>query len=170
MKINDDHMYHGSALIQIAEHPQFTAINSLVVKGKVVSSAYRINNHIAVYLKYAVEPHDPYDEYVFTFKNEHIKTIQSISADIDRTLIVLVCVKDREICAIPADQFSEMISERRKAYGGNEEQYSLLVTAEKGKSLRTYLNKPGVKGTSLKKRIISRNAFPNIVFDNQANE
>ena len=34
MKIRDDHMFHGAALIQIAEHPRFTAINSLVV-GKI---------------------------------------------------------------------------------------------------------------------------------------
>jgi len=31
MNIDDNHMYHGAALIQIAEHPQFTAINSLKV-------------------------------------------------------------------------------------------------------------------------------------------
>ena len=28
MKIDDDHLYHGSALLQITEHPTFTAINS----------------------------------------------------------------------------------------------------------------------------------------------
>jgi len=29
MKIADDHLYHGAALLQIAEHAQFTAINRL---------------------------------------------------------------------------------------------------------------------------------------------
>jgi hypothetical protein len=164
MKIHDDHMYHGAALIQIAEHDQFTAINSLTVKKKTVPSAYKINDHIAVYLKYAAESHDPYDEYVFTFKSEHIQTIRAIAAGVDRMVIALVCVEDREVCAITADELSVMISERQKAHGGPEDQYTLLVTAEKGKSLRAYMNKPGVKGKSLKRRIISRNAFPNIVF------
>lgn len=164
MKIHDDHMYHGAALIQIAEHAQFTAINSLTLKNKIIPSAYKINNHLAVYLKYAVEAHDPYNEYVFTFKLQHLKTIRAIAAGLDRMVIALVCVKDREVCAITADDLSAMISERQKAYGGQEDQYTLLVTAEKGKSLRAYMNEPGTKGKSLKKQIISRNAFPSIVF------
>ena len=53
MKIHDDHMYHGSALIQIAEHPEFTAINSLKVKGTVLHNSYKINDAIGVHFKYA---------------------------------------------------------------------------------------------------------------------
>lgn len=34
MKIHDDHLYHGAALTQIAEHPLFIAINALKVGGK----------------------------------------------------------------------------------------------------------------------------------------
>ena len=48
MHIDDDHLYHGSALIQIAEHPHFTAINSLKVKGKLVRAAYKINDQMEV--------------------------------------------------------------------------------------------------------------------------
>lgn len=29
MKMNNDHMYHGAALTQIAEHPEFTAIKTI---------------------------------------------------------------------------------------------------------------------------------------------
>jgi len=31
--IDDDHMFHGAALTQIAEHPAFTAINSFEDNG-----------------------------------------------------------------------------------------------------------------------------------------
>lgn len=165
MKIDDDHLFHGSALIQIAEHPQFTAINALVINKRKISSAFRINDHAAVYLKYAAEPHKPHDEYVFTFKSEHIRTIRSIMEMTPRVVIALVCVKDREICAIDANELAVMIGERQAAYGGMEDQYTLLITAEKGKKLRVYMNKPGVRGMTLKKRVISRNTFPDIVFD-----
>ena len=53
MKIQDEHFYHGAVLNQIAEHEQFTAINALTVYGKKVKGAYKVNNDIAVYLKYA---------------------------------------------------------------------------------------------------------------------
>jgi hypothetical protein len=49
MKIDDDHMYHGAALIQIAEHPQFTAINSFEGKLAHYENTYRINGDVAVY-------------------------------------------------------------------------------------------------------------------------
>lgn len=164
MHIADDHLYHGAALIQIAEHEQFTAINALTLKKKTVSSWFKINDHIAVYFKYAADKKEPYDEYVFTFKSEHIQTIRAIAAAHDRAVIALVCVEARQICALTADDLADMIAERQKSAGGPEDQYTLLVTAEKGKSLRAYMNKAGKKGTSLKKRVVARNAFPNCVF------
>ena len=49
MKISDDHLYHGSALLQIAEDPRFTAINSIEVSGKKSRSAYRINDSTGIF-------------------------------------------------------------------------------------------------------------------------
>ena len=56
MKISDGHLYHGSALLQIAEDPRFTAINSIEVAGKKSRSAYRINDSTGIFLKYASKP------------------------------------------------------------------------------------------------------------------
>jgi hypothetical protein len=70
MKIRDDHMYHGAALIQIAEHPQFTAINSMKVKAVKYENAYKINDDISVYLKYSTKPNKAFREYVFNFHKE----------------------------------------------------------------------------------------------------
>jgi hypothetical protein len=46
MKINDDHMYRGAALTQIAEHPRFTAINAF----KFSRSAFKANDGIGIYI------------------------------------------------------------------------------------------------------------------------
>lgn len=56
MKITDEHLYHGAALTQIAEHPSFTAINGIRIGGKLHRSAFRINDSIGVYFKYASKP------------------------------------------------------------------------------------------------------------------
>ena len=65
-------MYHGAALIQIAEHPEFTAINSLKVKGKVLPNSYKINDGIGVHMKYASRPANTFGEYQFTLPQEEL--------------------------------------------------------------------------------------------------
>ena len=165
MKIHDDHMFHGAALIQIAEHESFTAINSLKIGKRVVPMAYKINDEVAVYLKYASVPHGAHDEYVFTFRSEHLKELLEISKRHDKVFIVLVCVADREICYIEYTELTAMIQARGAANGGDEDQYTVLVTAPKGKSLRMYMNAPGKKGVTLgKPKIVSRNGFPDVIF------
>ena len=165
MKVRDDHLYHGAALIQIAEDDQFTAINSLRIKNKIVGSAYKVNDQIAVYFKYAGNATGSHHEFVFTFHSDHIKVIRAIAAANERTFIVLVCVDAREICAITADELATMIAARQKAKGSMEDQYTVLVTAPKGKGLRVYMNHPGTKGTLLgKELIISRSSFPGVLF------
>ena len=82
-----------------------------------------------------------------------------------RTFVVLVCVKERDICCISYEQLQDLIAQRKTAKGGPEDQYSILVTAPKGKRLRVYVNAPGVRKKRLGKEIvISRSAFPSIIF------
>ena len=167
MRVHDDHMYHGSALIQIAEHPQFTAINSLTNRGVVVPTAYRVNNDIAVYLKYASKPTRTYKEYSFTFKESQLQELDEIAEVHPHTFVALVCVKDREICCLGHAQLTDLIDRRQKAKGSREDQYVILVTVPKGKSLRAYVNAPDVRKKFLGKQlIINRNAFPSALFDN----
>lgn len=166
MKIHDDHLYHGSALIQIAEHPNFTAINSLNLGGKIVRVAYRINNDIAVYFKYASKTIGAYKEYVFTFHKDHLKELAQISGVISKTFVALVCVKDREICLLPYSDLKDLLGRREKDHGGPEDALTVLVTVPAGKSLRAYVNASGRKKTILgKELVVSRNAFPGAVFD-----
>ena len=70
MKIDNDHLYHGAALIQIAEHGHFTAINPLRVDNRTLRGAYRVNDTTGLFLKYCTAPRKPHDEYMFTFNRK----------------------------------------------------------------------------------------------------
>ena len=165
MKIHDDHLYHGSALIQIAEHPSFTAINSLKIGSKIVRVAYRINDDIAVYLKYASKPTGRFKEYIFTFTQDHRAELSEIAEATAKLFVALVCVKDREICVVPYSELKSLFEKREINHGGPEDALTVLVTAPAGKSLRLYMNASGKKKTMLtKEMVISRSAFPGEVF------
>ncbi|WP_155739231.1 hypothetical protein [Ralstonia solanacearum] len=166
MKIDDDHMYHGAALIQIAEHENFTAINSMKIGKKIVPMAYRINDAIAVYLKHGNNPTESHSEYQFGFNKNNLRDLASISSGNEKTFIALICVKDREICCIEYGELIKMIDARKKAKGAVEDQYTILVTARKNEKMRAYMNMPGRKNTMLSPPIkVSRNGFPGLIFD-----
>jgi hypothetical protein len=167
MKIADDHLYHGAALIQIAEHEQFTSINSLTIKSKVVHNAFRINDGIGVYLKYASKPKGKYKEYVFTFTKDHLDQFARIDEVTDTFFLGLVCVGGKEICALPYSSLLELIKRRRKDnHDEEEEQYTLLLTLPKDSAFRVYISPVGTKGKMLGKEIkVARNRFPNAMFD-----
>lgn len=165
MKINDDHMYHGAALTQIAEHPQFTAINAFKTAGSISRSAFKVNADIGVYLKYASKAKAPFSEYIFTFSVEHLAELKSLKRKSGSAFLALVCVKDRQICCLRYEEFLQLLDARKKAKGASEDQYTLLATLPAGKSFRVYVNAPGKRKTMLGKPIIvSRNGFPGIIF------
>lgn len=165
MRIDDDHMYHGAALIQIAEDPLFTAINSFKLASGVSRVAYRINDDIGVYLKYASNPTPAHREYVFTFRKEHLAEFGEIAKTAQKVFAALVCVKARQVCCLPYEGLTKLILARRKAKGAAENQYVILVTLPQGKSFRVYVNAPGVRNTMLGKAVVvSRNDFPSEIF------
>ena len=166
MKIRDEHLYHGAALNQIAEHQHFTAINTLKFKINESRSAFRVNDDIAVYLKYSTVPKGKFDEYKFTFNDAHLEELRNIAKTENKLHIVLVCVKDRHICCITYKLLIDMIKERRDAKKYKEDQYQFLVTLNKGEAFRVYMNKPGQRKVILgEPRKIPRNAFPNALFE-----
>lgn len=165
MKINDDHMYHGAALTQIAEHPQFTAINAFKVAGVTSRSAFKINNDIGVYLKYATKPKPPFSEYVFNFNSGHLAELVALRKWGPSVFLGLVCVKARQICCLKYADFETLVEARKKARGSSETQYILLATAPARKSFRVYVNAPGKRKVKLAKEVIvSRNVFPGAIF------
>ncbi len=164
MKIDDDHLYHGAALNQIAEDPHFTAINVLH-SGSALSNSYRINDNIGVHLKYASSPGGAAKEYKFTFPAEHIRDLGALEGQVSKMFVALVCVKDRHICCLTLAQLQDLIARRRKAMGANEDQYVLIVTLLEGKSFRVYVSVPGHRGQMLgKPLVVARNCFPSGIF------
>jgi hypothetical protein len=164
MKIADDHFYHGAALIQIAEYPQFKAINPLKLNRRVLRTAYKVNNDIGVYFKYARKPTKPYKEFCFTFHREHLKELSDISQAIDKLFLGLVCVTGKEICCLSYPQFNKLIQGRKKEKKADENQYTILVTIPEGKNMRVYVNPPGEKGKKLFEQKVPRNSFPAELF------
>ena len=149
MHINDEHLYHGAALTQIAEHPNFTAINASV-------------NGAGV--KYASEPNKSYGEYVFTFRTDHLADLDELETRCPNVLAIFVCVQDRVICALSLHDLRQHISRRRTARGAPEPHYQLLVTAPAGQQLRGYMNQPGKRKVALPEQLVARNGFPDIIF------
>lgn len=165
MKIDNDHMYHGAALIQIAEHPKFTSINSLKVKTVVVENGYEVNDGIGVLLKYARKPVGRFGEYLFGFTQENLGDIVRIDSATNSLFLALVCVKAREICSLSYQEFCALIQRRKTAKGADEDQYQILVTTPRGKGFRVYVNAPGVKKRILgSAMIVSRSNFPEKIF------
>jgi hypothetical protein len=164
MKIHDDHLYHGAALIQIAEHPTFKAINSLKIGNTESRVAYAINGDIAVYLKYASRPVGGYKEYVFSFSEDQLTELDSIADVKPKTHVVLVCVKDREVCLLSYAELKVLRELREKDRGRAEESLQVMVTAPANKSLRVYVNAAGTKGKNLGERVVSRRNFPEKIF------
>jgi len=168
LRIDKNHLYHGAALLQIAEDPHFKAINPIMVAKSASRSAYDIHGskkRAGVYLKYATDPTPSYGEYVFNFQDEHLAELDEIAPIVPKLFLALVCVSAREICCLQYEQLLALIQERKKRRGAAEDTYTVLVTAEKGKSFRVYMNVPGVKKTKFGELTISRNDFPKAIFE-----
>lgn len=150
--------------MQIAEHPQFTAINAMKIKGEQIGNAFKINNNIGILCKYASEPNAG-GEYLFNFLPDNINAIQKMIKHNEHFFVVLVCVEDAEICCLSSKDFEALVEHRRRSARQDEESYQILVTAEQGNSLRAYVNAYGKKGRIAgKKLVIPRKAFPDQIF------
>ena len=166
MNIKDQHLYHGAALMKIAEDEEFTAINRLDVLGKPSSSAFRINDNIGVYLKYNAAKPKANGEFPFTFSQDNLKELADMKGKLKKVFVVLVCHDAREVCVISLERLHEMIDIRKVAASEPEGQYVILVTAQKNSKLRAYMNAPGKKGKLLRKTDtkVARNDFPALLF------
>jgi hypothetical protein len=167
VRIDKNHLFHGAALLQIAEDPHFKAINPIVVIGGVSRSAYEVYGtqaRSAVYLKYATAPTVAYEEYVFNFDEDHLAELKELAALAPKLFLALICVEAHEICCLPYEKLISLIYERKERKGTSERTYTLLVTAYAGRSFRVYMNAPGKKGERLGELVVPRNAFPGDLF------
>jgi len=165
MIIDDQDLYHGAALAQIARDPRFTAINVMQLNGVPSRSAFFVNDDIGIYLKYATNPTQAFDEYAFTFSREHFDEIAQLTARRERCFAALVCVQDRQICCIGVEDLLELRKRREAAVGAPEDALTVLAVLPEGKQFRVYVNRPGRKGQMLGSPILApRKAFPTRLF------
>ncbi len=164
MKIHDDHLYHGAALLQIAEHPTFKSINAFVYRSAKSRSAFLVNDDIGVYLKYAEKPHGSLDEYTFNFRREHLEELEALHEKRDRTFVALVCVRVREICCLRYSALMKLVKLRDAKVGHEKDQYSIYVQAPERQQFLVYVSPPRTKGRMMGDRKIPRNAFPARLF------
>ncbi|OZY39378.1 hypothetical protein CJF43_23440 [Pseudomonas fragi] len=165
MKIRTQHQNIGAALMQIAEHDSFTAINPLKLRGEKITNAFLINTDTCVFLKYGNEP-KPTGEYQFTFTEEQLLCIEEAEDHYKNVFVCLVCVEAQEICGLTVSELNQMISARKSTVVGDEESYQVLVTATQGGRLRAYTNAAGRKLVrALTPLVISRSRFPAFLFD-----
>ena len=162
MPFDEQDMYHGAALIKIAEHQSFTAINRF--SKTLLRGAFKINASTGVYLKRATKPTN--GEYIFGFTVANLVELSKLKTQCDRMFACMVCVAAKQICCIDMDEIEAHIKGRDAASHKIETQYQLLVVVPPSKGFRVYVNAPGVKRRSLKQQIVSRTRFPGILFSN----
>jgi hypothetical protein len=164
MHIDDDHRHYGSALIQIAEDPHFTAINAFRCNGRNSRCGFRVNKDIGVYIRYRSGPKGRVPIYSFVFSHENLAGLRRMSRRLDRVFLALVCVKDREICCLRYPHFNKLVDERKAERGWQENEYVIDVLLAPRKQFRVGISSPGRKGTWLTHFVISRGDFPQLLF------
>ena len=166
MPIDEDQMYHGAALVQIAEYKAFKAINPF--ENTSARGAFRINTDVGIYLKHASRPTQSHREYVFTFNKKNLAELEALKVQCPKLFVGMVCVRARQICCISIEEFEKHIRQQQESLGRPEAQYQILVTMPLNKSFRVYANAARKKGISLKQQIVSRNHFPSVLFKNDS--
>ena len=163
MKINDDHMYHGAALTQIAEHERFTSINAVRKSNRLSRSAFRVNETIGVYLKYANKPVGK--DYNFTFTKDNKAELENLQEICESVFIAMACIKDRQICCVSLIDLEAWFSKRESALGETEDTSTILIHLPQGKSFRLNMNQPGRRKIYLaKSQLVNRKQFPEVLF------
>ncbi len=166
MHIDEDQMFHGAALVQIAEYKAFKAINRF--ENTSARGAFRINTNTGIYLKHASKPTVSHREYLFTFNKKNLAELEALKVQCSKLFVGMVCVKARHICCISIKEFEKHIKRRLKNLGRSEDQYQILVTVPHDKSFRVYVNAARKKRLSLKQQIVSRNRFPAVLFEDNS--
>jgi hypothetical protein len=167
MKINKDHLYHGAALTQVAEHRTFKAINEMSPGGVRSRCAFRINADIYLYFKYtAIKPRGPAREFIFNFNADSLAELQALQSPPQKIFICLICVKASHICCINYDTFLALIKQRKLRKGADEQSYQIIVTLPAGKQFRVYMNFPDRRNLKIGPDTkVPRDDFPHIIFE-----
>jgi hypothetical protein len=144
VKIQEQDIYHGAALTQIAEHPSFKALN----KGSERYGHYLVNADCHIFVKYARSDEGPW---VYNIQPEQLEPLRNIVKSDARGFLCLVC-GHVTICALDEDEIAEVID----------------VDADDGQWIRVEAPAGGgcrVIGSLGKlRRVVPHNSFPKKLF------
>jgi hypothetical protein len=144
MKIQEQDIYHGTALMQIVEHRSFKALN----RASKEYGHYLINTDRQVFAKYTTKKGSPWQ---FTFQAKDVTTISHAVASGDKVFVCLVC-GHVTICALNQAEIEQVIDLN------SHTQQSVRVEVPKSGSCRVH----GSNGALA--RTVPHNSFPDKVF------
>lgn len=145
MKIQEQDIYHGPALMQIVEHDSFKALNKADVK----YGHYLVNNDKRLCFKYSTAGSGPWS---FTFQPTDLKMLEADLQLPGKVFVVLVC-GHHSICCLDEDQVRQLIS--IEASGAQW----IKVDAPSGRQMRatgSVNNKTPI--------LVPHKSFPNCIF------
>jgi hypothetical protein len=146
MKIQEQDLYHGPALMQIVEHESFTALNRADDE---TYGYYLVNKDVRLRTKYATAKSGPWS---FTFQPGDLAGIERDIARKGAVHVVLTC-GHHTICCLAIDEVRQLIDLKAGV------QQWIKVEAPAGKQLR-------ITGSRSKKPIlVAHNRFPNCIFE-----
>ena len=185
-EIRDKHMYHGAAIWQIADHPQFTAINrvGLFTQGGNASySAYIVetmgNQKTGVYIKTADSPlevpgpssppNDFKSYYQFGFDSNAKGHLNALASECHKTFVLMVCELDRHVCCLAYADFLSIVQQQRKHLPkGETATTTLRVNLETRKGFRVNTITPHTRSGKYlldSPKEIPRSDFPDKIFE-----
>ena len=140
MKIQEQHLFHGPALVQIVEHRSFKALNKADKK----YGHYAVNDKRRLFVKYLTKKTPPW---VFAFSPAEIKAIKADIASGAKTFLSLVCGTST-ICCLAQKEIQSVVDLN------SPKSQSIRVEVPKGGSQRVSGSAGALKKT------IAHNAYP----------
>jgi len=144
MKIQEQDIFHGTALMQIVEHTSFKALNRATKE----YGHYLINTDRQVFAKYSTKKRGPWK---FTFQPKDLAAIASASDAKDKVFVCLVC-GHQTICALTEGEIVQVLDLK------SAKQQTVTVEVPKGGSCHVR----GSNGDLA--RTVPHNSFPDKVF------
>lgn len=144
MKIQQKDKFHGAALTQIVEHPQFKALN----KGTPKYGLYHLDNDKTVFVKYTAKTGSPW-QFVF-----HPPDFPPIVKELVNRRVFFCLVYPESICLLDADELKQLVD-----LNAHQEQWIRVEVNGPGASMRVRGSR-GALGHA-----VAHNSFPQKLFN-----
>jgi hypothetical protein len=162
MKIDKEDLYYGAAVLQVAEHKSFKAINRLPAPG--LPHTYLINTDVGLHLKYASAPVK--GSYRFSFSAGHMEALEKLWSKMTNLLVGLVCARAGQVACV---RYLDLMLLHHKHQSKEKTPHSVFpvrVSVPRGRQLRLWVPYPNRRtwGPLSEPLLIPRDHFPWRVF------